>query len=144
MTLLFSKIISATTKLSLNSHDQFLTKSFTINRSTYLKATIQKKMFPRKLDSLKKHVESDGEFVSEYQITDSGYGKDNVKLLHIERNGTVHNIKEFEVNTHLKLYSKKDYLNGNCNMQILLCFMGCEKMSRFFYGVRLVNCIQIE
>lgn len=114
MTLLFSKIISTITTLSLNSHDQFITKSFTINRSTYLKGKIKKKMFPRKLDSLKKLPQNDGEFVSEYQITDSGYGKDNVKLLHIQRNGTVHNIKEFEVNTHLKLYSKKDYLNGNC------------------------------
>lgn len=98
----------------MNSYDQIITASLTINHSitTHTKARqIRKKMFPRKLDNLKAHPD-DGEFVSEYQITDSGYGKDNVKLLHIERNGTVHNIKEFEVNTHLKLYSKKDYLNG--------------------------------
>lgn len=69
-------------------------------------------MFPRKLDNSNKFSENEGEFVSEYEISDSSYGKDNVKLLHIERNGAVHNIKEFEVNTHLKLYSKKDYLNG--------------------------------
>lgn len=99
----------------MNSHDRIITTSITINRSTCTKAKIKKKMFPRKLDNLKKSSEYDGEFMSEYQITDSGYGKDNVKLLHIERNGAVHNIKEFEVNTHLKLYSKKDYLNGNCN-----------------------------
>ncbi len=73
-------------------------------------------MFPRKLDNSKTHPDADGEFVSDYQITDSGYGKDNVKLLHIVSNGTVHNIKEFEVNTHLKLYSKKDYLNGKCKL----------------------------
>lgn len=97
----------------MNSHDRVITTSITINRSTYLKGKIEKEMFPRKLDNLKKFPENDGEFVSEYQISDSGYGKDNVKLLHIERNGTVHNIKEFEVNTHLKLYSKKDYLNGD-------------------------------
>lgn len=92
--------------------DQFITTSITINRSINSTAKITKKMFPRKLHDVKTLPENDGEFVSEYQITDSGYGKDNVKLLHIERNGTVHNIKEFEVNTHLTLYSKKDYLNG--------------------------------
>lgn len=79
-------------------------------------------MFPRKLDS-SKALADDGEFVSEYQITDSGYGKDNVKLLHIERNGSVHNIKEFEVNTHLKLYSKKDYLNGKLWCKLLIIFL---------------------
>lgn len=77
-------------------------------------------MFPRKLDNNARmhHDDDTGEFVSEYQITDSGYGKDNVKLLHIERNGAVHNIKEFEVNTHLKLYSKKDYLSGKLKQVI--------------------------
>jgi urate oxidase len=70
-------------------------------------------MFPRKLDNLNTLCNNDNEFVSEYEISDSGYGKDNVKLLHVERNGAVHSIKEFEVNTHLKLYSKKDYLNGD-------------------------------
>lgn len=111
-TIIFFKIISTYNQFTLNAHDRIITTSITINRSIYSKAKIKKKMFPRKLDNLKKFPENDGEFVSEYQITDSGYGKDNVKLLHIERNGTVHNIKEFEVNTHLKLYSKKDYLNG--------------------------------
>lgn len=115
VTPLVFEIISTNHKFSLDSHDRIITTSITINRLTYSKARIKQKMFPRKLDNSMKFPVNDGEFVSEYQITDSGYGKDNVKLLHIERNGTVHNIKEFEVNTHLKLYSKKDYLNGNCN-----------------------------
>lgn len=100
-------------------------------------------MFPRKLDNLKKMSENDGEFVSEYQITDSGYGKDNVKLLHIERNGKVHSIKEFEVNTHLQLYSKKDYLNGNCNANYELLVIGICNISfmifRLFRLLKLHN-----
>lgn len=49
----------------------------------------------------------------QYTITDSGYGKDAVKVLHVQRNGPVHSIKEFEVGTHLKLYTKKDFLHGD-------------------------------
>lgn len=73
-------------------------------------------MFPRKLtsavqsQSLKKAAEA--EYKHEFEISDTGYGKDHVKILHIRREGNCHYIKEFEVNTHLKLYSKKDYLNG--------------------------------
>lgn len=52
-------------------------------------------------------------FSSEYAISDQGYGKNNVKVLHITRNGPVHSIKEFEVDTHLKLYTQKDYFEGD-------------------------------
>lgn len=55
----------------------------------------------------------DNDFTSSYEISDKGYGKDNVKILHVQREGALHKIKEFEVNTHLKLYSSKDYLHGN-------------------------------
>lgn len=55
----------------------------------------------------------DNDFTSSYEISDKGYGKDNVKILHVHREGALHKIKEFEVNTHLKLYSSKDYLHGN-------------------------------
>lgn len=48
----------------------------------------------------------------QYSISDYGYGKDSVKVLHVKRNGPVHSIKEFEVGTHLKLYSQKDYYHG--------------------------------
>ncbi|XP_031632131.1 uricase [Contarinia nasturtii] len=72
-------------------------------------------MFPRKLtraveQSLKP---SSVNTKFEFEISDTGYGKDHVKILHVRRDGNVHHIKEFEVNTHLKLYSKKDYLNGD-------------------------------
>lgn len=50
-----------------------------------------------------------------HKITNYGYGKDAVKLLHITRNGPVHSVKEFEVSTRLKLYTKKDYIYGNEN-----------------------------
>ncbi|CAD6999764.1 unnamed protein product [Ceratitis capitata] len=49
----------------------------------------------------------------QYTISDYGYGKDSVKVLHVKRNGPVHSIKEFEVGTHLKLYSQKDYYQGD-------------------------------
>lgn len=71
-------------------------------------------MFPRKLTgafdiSLKTDATK---YKHEFEISDTGYGKDHVKILHVRREGNIHYIKEFEVNTHLKLYSKKDYLNG--------------------------------
>lgn len=47
-----------------------------------------------------------------YEISDDGYGKNYVKLLHINRQGQLHSIKELEVCTHLKLYTKRDYLYG--------------------------------
>lgn len=70
-------------------------------------------MFPRKLTSAAEmSMKTMGQMSNEYEISDSGYGKDHVKILHVRREGTVHHIKEFEVNTHLKLYSKKDYVHG--------------------------------
>lgn len=72
-------------------------------------------MFPRKLHETSvagANAARDEEYESNYEISDSGYGKDSVKLLHVQRHGQLHHIKEFEVNTHLKLYSKKDYLHG--------------------------------
>ncbi|XP_058453819.1 uricase [Malaya genurostris] len=49
----------------------------------------------------------------QYVISNYGYGKDSVKVLHVVRNGLVHSIKEFEVGTKLKLASQKDYLQGD-------------------------------
>lgn len=72
-------------------------------------------MFPRKLTSAAElSLKTMGQTSYEYEISDSGYGKDHVKILHVRRDGAVHHIKEFEVNTHLKLYSKKDYMHGKC------------------------------
>jgi urate oxidase len=48
-----------------------------------------------------------------YAIVDDAYGKTNVKLLHIKREGALHSIQELEVNTHLTLASKKDYIDGD-------------------------------
>lgn len=79
-------------------------------------------MFPRKLTSAgDQHMKSslNRRAFQEFEISDTGYGKDHVKILHIRREGNVHHIKEFEVNTHLKLYSKKDYLQGNCSFFFL-------------------------
>lgn len=87
-------------------------------------------MFPRKLTNAA--IEADAAVAAgrEYLISDSGYGKDHVKLLHVRRDGPVHHIKEFEVNTHLKLFSKKDYLNGEFCALFKFCkslpFAGCR------------------
>ncbi|KAF2903903.1 hypothetical protein ILUMI_02272 [Ignelater luminosus] len=48
-----------------------------------------------------------------YEFGKYGYGKNHVKLLHVFRRGSFHTIREFEVDTHLKLYTKKDYLDGD-------------------------------
>ena len=48
-----------------------------------------------------------------YQIVDSNYGKNWVKLLHVTRNGPQHTIREWEVCSELTLDSKKDYLTGD-------------------------------
>lgn len=42
-----------------------------------------------------------------------GYGKSSVKLLYVRREGHVHSIKEYEVDTQLTLASDKDYLGGD-------------------------------
>lgn len=42
-----------------------------------------------------------------------GYGKSSVKLLYVRREGQVHSIKEYEVDTQLTLASDKDYLVGD-------------------------------
>lgn len=42
-----------------------------------------------------------------YSIVDDSYGKNNVKLLHIKRDGLVHSIQELEVNTELTLATHK-------------------------------------
>jgi len=48
-----------------------------------------------------------------YSIVDDAYGKNNVKLLHVKRDGPVHSIQELEVNTELTLATHKDYVNGD-------------------------------
>lgn len=68
-------------------------------------------MISRKLLSesvgVRSHENSD-----EYSVSNYGYGKDYVKILHVNRNGLVHTVHEFEVSTHLKLESKKDWFKG--------------------------------
>lgn len=48
-----------------------------------------------------------------YEITDQGYGKSFVKILHVRKNGLEHTVKEFEVNTILKLNNQRDYKHGD-------------------------------
>lgn len=62
-----------------------------------------------------------------YMITDHMYGKNNVKILQLVRNGPIHSIKEFMVSTKLQLMSQKDYTHGNCHsfsmfIVLSLCF----------------------
>ncbi|XP_068238021.1 uricase [Palaemon carinicauda] len=49
----------------------------------------------------------------DYQWIDRGYGKNNVKILHVRREGVVHSIKEYEINTQLTLNNDKDYIFGD-------------------------------
>ncbi|XP_077986644.1 uricase-like [Glandiceps talaboti] len=43
----------------------------------------------------------------------TAYGKNNVRVLRIRREGTIHHIKEVEVNTELTLATRKDYIRGD-------------------------------
>ena len=44
-----------------------------------------------------------------FEIVENEYGKANVRLLHLRREGIVHSIREFEVDTSLTLDDTKDY-----------------------------------
>uniref|UniRef100_G3TX84 Uricase n=1 Tax=Loxodonta africana TaxID=9785 RepID=G3TX84_LOXAF len=49
----------------------------------------------------------------EVEFVKTGYGKDMVKVLHIQRDGKYHTIKEVAASVQLTLSSKKDYLYGD-------------------------------
>ena len=44
-----------------------------------------------------------------FEIVENEYGKANVRMLHLRREGIVHSIREFEVDTSLTLDDTKDY-----------------------------------
>lgn len=74
-------------------------------------------MFPKKLSEGGGILATNGftpgnDLESKYVISDNGYGKNYVKILHVKREGLVHHVKEFEVNSHLQLFSKATYLTG--------------------------------
>lgn len=71
-------------------------------------------MISRKLLS-ENVVVRNSESSDEYSVSNYGYGKDYVKILHVNRNGLLHTVNEFEVSTHLKLESKKDWFKGMSN-----------------------------
>ncbi|ODM99567.1 Uricase [Orchesella cincta] len=55
----------------------------------------------------------ESEHFVDFDFMDTGYGKNHIKLLRIKREGAVHHVKEFQVDTQLTLCSKKDYLFGD-------------------------------
>ncbi|XP_077274258.1 uricase-like [Temnothorax americanus] len=57
---------------------------------------------------------SENEKRGEYELGACGYGKNNVKLLYVRRSDELrHEIREYEVDTHLRLSSQRDYLEGD-------------------------------
>jgi hypothetical protein len=58
----------------------------------------------------KKHKE-EGERT--YELGQYGFGKSHIKLLHVHRVGAFHTIREYEVDTHLRLQSTKDFIAGD-------------------------------
>jgi len=48
-----------------------------------------------------------------FKIVESAYGKAGVKILHVSKQGSVHTIRELEVETLLTLNSHKDYETGD-------------------------------
>uniref|UniRef100_A0A8C5K5Y1 Uricase n=1 Tax=Jaculus jaculus TaxID=51337 RepID=A0A8C5K5Y1_JACJA len=49
----------------------------------------------------------------EVEFVQTGYGKDMVKVLHIQRDGNYHTIKEVVTSVQLTLKSRKDYVHGD-------------------------------
>ncbi|EPY77068.1 hypothetical protein CB1_001326023 [Camelus ferus] len=49
----------------------------------------------------------------EVEFVQTGYGKDMVKVLRVQRNGKYHSIKEVATSVELNLSSRKDYLYGD-------------------------------
>uniref|UniRef100_A0A2K6T0J9 Uricase n=1 Tax=Saimiri boliviensis boliviensis TaxID=39432 RepID=A0A2K6T0J9_SAIBB len=49
----------------------------------------------------------------EVEFVQTGYGKDMIKVLRIQRDGKYHSIKEVATSVQLTLSSKKDYLHGD-------------------------------
>lgn len=70
-------------------------------------------MISRKLLSEIESVPRNPNSKGNYMISNYGYGKDFIKILHVHRKGIVHTVNEFEVSTHLKLSTRKDWLIGN-------------------------------
>lgn len=68
------------------------------------------------LSKIKNNDPTDTNYVGnsqvKYVISDHNYGKNNVKILQLVRNGPIHSIKEFTVSTKLQLTSQKDYTHG--------------------------------
>jgi Uricase (urate oxidase) len=58
-------------------------------------------------------TESAGPEEDKYELGQYGYGKNHIKLLHTHRDGAFHTIREYEVDTHLKLHSNKDFIAGD-------------------------------
>jgi len=51
--------------------------------------------------------------VESFKIVESAYGKAGVKILHVSKHGSVHTIRELEVETSLTLNNHKDYEKGD-------------------------------
>lgn len=50
----------------------------------------------------------------QFELGAHGYGKNNVKLLYVHReNALRHEIREYEIDVHLRLGTQKDYLDGD-------------------------------
>ncbi|XP_064550823.1 uricase-like [Drosophila montana] len=70
-------------------------------------------MFATPLRQVRSQKGAELEQSQRYKILNKGYGKDAVRLMYVNRSGSVHSIQEFELSTHLKLSSSKDYLQAN-------------------------------
>ena len=58
-----------------------------------------------------------------FEIVENEYGKANVRLLHLRREGIVHSIREFEVDTSLTLDDTKDYTKVKFLVTILSLYV---------------------
>ena len=65
-----------------------------------------------------------------FEIVENEYGKANVRLLHLRREGIVHSIREFEVDTSLTLDDTKDYTKVTFQITVLIMYLHTNSIFR--------------
>lgn len=71
-------------------------------------------MFTRKLHNadLSKVTNIPDPEAPNYRMGDYGYGKQQVRVFQLKKDGPVHNVTEFKVNSHMRLRTHKEYYEG--------------------------------
>lgn len=47
-----------------------------------------------------------------YRMGDYGYGKQGVRVFQLKKDGPIHSVTEFKINSHMRLCTHKEYYAG--------------------------------